>query len=213
MASQAFRVPLAEPPGGFVACSTCCDRGTPWLSAGLTVWAATRGRDGHHSGVHAAGRCRQTVINGLIFDGATKDPMRKPSERVIAFMAATAQAASEARRSATGRIEPRKGEPRGEQVSGQEAELLREQSRPVRDHALAGTVSGPVANHGGPSRADGLTVSGMMRRAQSCRWRNGGCEPPSFRSFRRKARRCARSERNLPARAIPTPERVDCDGR
>jgi len=34
-----------------------------------------------------------TVINGLTFDGATNDPMRKPvRDALIAFMAATAEA-------------------------------------------------------------------------------------------------------------------------
>jgi hypothetical protein len=41
----------------------------------------------------AAGFVIKTVINGLTFDGATIDPMRKPPrDALIAFMAASAEA-------------------------------------------------------------------------------------------------------------------------
>ena len=43
----------------------------------------------------------RTVINGLVFDGATKDPMQKAvRDALIAFMAATAEAQAEATREA-----------------------------------------------------------------------------------------------------------------
>jgi putative DNA-invertase from lambdoid prophage Rac len=43
----------------------------------------------------------RTVINGLIFDGATKDPMQQAvRDSLIAFMAATAQAQAEATKEA-----------------------------------------------------------------------------------------------------------------
>ena len=43
----------------------------------------------------------RTVINGLTFDGATKDPMQKAvRDALIAFMAATAEAQAEATREA-----------------------------------------------------------------------------------------------------------------
>ena len=45
----------------------------------------------------------RTVINGLTFDGATKDPMQKAvRDALIAFMAATAEAQAEATREAHG---------------------------------------------------------------------------------------------------------------
>lgn len=43
----------------------------------------------------------KTVINGMVFDGATKDPVQKAvRDALIAFMAATAQAQAEATKSA-----------------------------------------------------------------------------------------------------------------
>ncbi len=49
----------------------------------------------------ARGVIIRTVINGLIFDGATKDPMQKAvRDALIAFMAATAEAQAEATREA-----------------------------------------------------------------------------------------------------------------
>jgi putative DNA-invertase from lambdoid prophage Rac len=49
----------------------------------------------------ARGVVVRTVINGLIFDGATKDPMQKAvRDALIAFMAATAEAQAEATREA-----------------------------------------------------------------------------------------------------------------
>jgi putative DNA-invertase from lambdoid prophage Rac len=43
----------------------------------------------------------KTVINGMTFDGATKDPMQKAvRDALIAFMAATAQAQAEATKAA-----------------------------------------------------------------------------------------------------------------
>jgi putative DNA-invertase from lambdoid prophage Rac len=43
----------------------------------------------------------QTVINGMTFDGATKDPVQKAvRDALIAFMAATAQAQAEATKAA-----------------------------------------------------------------------------------------------------------------
>jgi putative DNA-invertase from lambdoid prophage Rac len=49
----------------------------------------------------ARGVVVRTVINGLIFDGATKDPMQKAVRNaLIAFMAAMAEAQAEATREA-----------------------------------------------------------------------------------------------------------------
>jgi putative DNA-invertase from lambdoid prophage Rac len=49
----------------------------------------------------ARGVIVRTVINGLVFDGATKDPMQKAvRDALIAFMAATAEAQAEATREA-----------------------------------------------------------------------------------------------------------------
>ena len=49
----------------------------------------------------ARGVVIKTVINGLTFDGATKDPMQKAvRDALIAFMAATAEAQAEATREA-----------------------------------------------------------------------------------------------------------------
>ncbi len=43
----------------------------------------------------------KTVINGMTFNGATKDPVQKAvRDALIAFMAATAQAQAEATKSA-----------------------------------------------------------------------------------------------------------------
>ncbi|MGR6432115.1 recombinase family protein [Rhizobium sp. PAMB 3174] len=56
----------------------------------------------------------KTVINGMVFDGATKDPMQKAvRDALIAFMAATAQAQAEASKAAQrAGIEAKKGDPK-----------------------------------------------------------------------------------------------------
>lgn len=56
----------------------------------------------------------KTVINGMVFDGATADPMQRAvRDALIAFMAATAQAQAEATKAAQrAGIEAKKGDPK-----------------------------------------------------------------------------------------------------
>ncbi len=75
---------------------------TPWWSAGLIALAGTHQdvtdtiRDFMRRGVVI-----RTVINGMVFDGATKDPMQQAvRDALIAFMAAMAQAQAEATKEA-----------------------------------------------------------------------------------------------------------------
>ncbi len=88
----------------------------------------------------------RTVINGLVFDGATKDPMQQAvRDALIAFMAATAQAQAEATKEAqrAGIDHARANE--ASKYRGRKPSYSREQFETVRDMLAQGTGIGPVA--------------------------------------------------------------------
>ncbi len=93
----------------------------------------------------------RTVINGLTFDGATKDPMQQAvRDALIAFMAATAQAQAEAAREAQrAGIEHAKA---GDTYRGRKPSYTREQFQRVRDLLGQSTGIAPIAKATGLSR-------------------------------------------------------------
>ena len=75
----------------------------------------------------------RTVINGLTFDGATKDPMQQAvRDALIAFMAATAQAQAEATKEAQ-RAGIEHAKANGEGYRGRKPSFTRHQFHAVRD--------------------------------------------------------------------------------
>mgnify|MGYP000969095681 FL=1 len=75
----------------------------------------------------------KTIINGMTFDGATKDPMQQAvRDALIAFMAATAQAQAEATKAAQiAGIEHAKAQ--GDRYRGRKPSYTRDQLRAVLD--------------------------------------------------------------------------------
>lgn len=75
----------------------------------------------------------KTIINGMTFDGATKDPMQQAvRDALIAFMAATAQAQAEATKAAQiAGIEYAKAQ--GDRYKGRKPSYSRDQLRTVQD--------------------------------------------------------------------------------
>jgi len=75
----------------------------------------------------------KTIIKGMTFDGATKDPMQQAvRDALIAFMAATAQAQAEATKAAqTAGIEHAKAQ--GDRYKGRKPSYTRDQLRAVQD--------------------------------------------------------------------------------
>jgi DNA invertase Pin-like site-specific DNA recombinase len=95
----------------------------------------------------------RTVINGLTFDGATKDPMQQAvRDALIAFMAATAQAQAEATKEAQkAGIEHAKANA-DNRYRGRKPSYSRAQFEAVRDMITQGTGVGHVAAVTGLSR-------------------------------------------------------------
>lgn len=95
----------------------------------------------------------RTVINGMTFDGATKDPVRKAvRDALIAFMAATAQAQAEATK-----VAQRAGIAHAKQSSerkylGRKPGFTRQQFRTVRDMLGHATGVAQIAKVSGVSR-------------------------------------------------------------
>jgi putative DNA-invertase from lambdoid prophage Rac len=88
----------------------------------------------------------RTVINGLTFDGATKDPMQGAvRDALIAFMAATAQAQAEATKEAqrAGIEQTRREEP--EKYRGRRPSFTRDQLDAVRDMLAQGAGASAIA--------------------------------------------------------------------
>lgn len=96
----------------------------------------------------------KTVINGLIFDGATKDPMQQAvRDALIAFMAATAQAQAEATKEAQrAGIDHAKANLEASKYRGRKPSYSREQFETVRDMLSQGTGVGAVATTAGLTR-------------------------------------------------------------
>jgi len=100
----------------------------------------------------------RTVINGLTFDGATKDPMQQAvRDALIGFMAATAQAQAEATKEAqrAGIDAARSKQP--EKYRGRKPSFTRQQLDMMRDMLAAGAGASAIA------KATGLTRPTVQR--------------------------------------------------
>src|SRR5271165_3304311 len=119
----------------------------------------------------ARGVIIRTVINGLTFDGGTKDPMQKAvRDALVAFMAATAEAQAEATREAqrAGIAHARANEPlsyRGRKPTFDRArldlvfEMLNQQSSPSAISKATGLSRQTVYRiKDNPAKAEGLLV-------------------------------------------------------
>ena len=101
----------------------------------------------------ARGVVIRTVINGLTFDGATKDPMQKAvRDALIAFMAATAEAQAEATREAqrAGIAHAKVAEPHS--YRGRKPSFRREQLAVITDMLAQGASPTVIAEQAGVSR-------------------------------------------------------------
>ncbi|MDP1730326.1 MAG: recombinase family protein [Devosia sp.] len=87
----------------------------------------------------------RTVINGLTFDGATKDPMQQAvRDALIGFMAATAQAQAEANKEAQkAGIEHAKAKP--DRYKGRKPTYTRSQHKDVQDMLALGFGTSVIA--------------------------------------------------------------------
>ena len=95
----------------------------------------------------------RTVINGLVFDGATKDPMQKAvRDALIAFMAATAEAQAEATREAqkAGIAHAKANEPHS--YRGRKPSFDRAQLDIIRDMLAQDASPSAIADAAGVSR-------------------------------------------------------------
>jgi DNA invertase Pin-like site-specific DNA recombinase len=92
------------------------------------------------------------VINGLVFDGATKDPMQMAvRDALISFMAGLSQAQAEATKEAQrAGIEHAKAQ--GDAYRGRKPSFTRERLDQVRDMLTIGTPISTIAKTTGLSR-------------------------------------------------------------
>jgi putative DNA-invertase from lambdoid prophage Rac len=94
----------------------------------------------------------RTVINGLVFDGATKDPMQMAvRDALISFMAALSQAQAEATKEAQ-RAGIEHAKARADAYRGRKPSFTRGQLDQVRDMLANGTSISVIANTTGLSR-------------------------------------------------------------
>ncbi len=100
----------------------------------------------------------RTVINGLTFDGATRDPMQQAvRDALIAFMAATAQAQAEATKEAQrAGISAAKDDP--ERYRGKKPSFDRRAFEAVRDQLALGAGTSEIARATGLSRQTVLRI-------------------------------------------------------
>ncbi|MCJ2025036.1 recombinase family protein [Methylobacterium sp. J-067] len=114
----------------------------------------------------------RTVINGLTFDGATKDPMQQAvRDALIGFMAASAQAQAEATKEAQkAGIEHAKG--RDDAYLGRKPSFTREQFDAVRDGLAQGQGVTVVASATGLSRQTVYRIRDKPAEAEAAlaRW-------------------------------------------
>ena len=94
----------------------------------------------------------RTVINGLIFDGATREPMQMAvRDALISFMAALSQAQAEATKEAQ-RAGIEHAKARDDAYRGRKPSFRREQLVQVRDMLASGTSVSTIAKTTGLSR-------------------------------------------------------------
>jgi putative DNA-invertase from lambdoid prophage Rac len=103
----------------------------------------------------------KTVINGMTFNGATKDPVQKAvRDALIAFMAATAQAQAEATKAAQ-RAGIEHAKQSGERkYLGRKPGFTRQQFRTVRDMLSQATGIAQIAKAAGLSRQTVYRIKG-----------------------------------------------------
>lgn len=102
----------------------------------------------------------KTVINGMTFDGATKDPMQQAvRDALIAFMAATAQAQAEATKEAQkAGIAYAKGIP--SKYRGRKPSFTAEQIEAVLEQSSAGSGASEIAKNLGLTRQTVYRIKG-----------------------------------------------------
>ncbi|EAQ24507.1 recombinase family protein [Roseovarius sp. 217] len=116
----------------------------------------------------------KTVINGLTFDGATRDPMQEAvRDALIAFMAATAQAQAEATKEAqkAGIAAAREMTDRV-RYPGKKPTYDRDKLDRVRDMLTTGSGTSEIAKAVGVSRQTVLRIKGDPAAAEAAlaRW-------------------------------------------
>jgi DNA invertase Pin-like site-specific DNA recombinase len=95
----------------------------------------------------------KTVINGMVFDGATTDPMQMAvRDALIGFMAASAQAQAEATKEAQKAGIDHAKETAPERYRGRKPEFTRDQFQQVRDLIGQGLTMQSIADTTGLSR-------------------------------------------------------------
>ncbi|CAN7697499.1 recombinase family protein [Rhizobium sp. LjRoot30] len=114
----------------------------------------------------------KTVINGMVFDGATSDPMQKAvRDALIAFMAATAQAQAEATKAAQrAGIEAKKGDPKS--YPGKKPSYDRKTFRQVVDMLAIGNGTSEISKATGLKRQTVLRIRDNRAGAEAAltRW-------------------------------------------
>lgn len=117
----------------------------------------------------------RTVINGLTFDGATKDPMQQAvRDALIGFMAATAQAQAEATKEAqkAGIAHHRAADP--SKYRGRKPSYTRDQLDLMRDMLAQGAGASAIAKATGMTRPTVQRLRGDMTGAEAVLMRWGG---------------------------------------
>ena len=114
----------------------------------------------------------RTVINGLVFDGATKDPMQQAvRDALIAFMSATAQAQAEATKEAQ-RAGIAHAKARDDAYRGRKPSYTRQQFEAVQGALGQGKGISEIAASTGLSRQTLYRIKGnpMEAEAALARW-------------------------------------------
>ena len=113
--------------------------------------------------------CRFT-INGLVFDGATKDPMQMAvRDALISFMAALSQAQAEATKEAQ-RAGIEHAKARRDAYRGRKPSFTRNQLDQVRDMLTTGTSISAIA------KTTGLSRQAIYRLKDDPAWAEGVLE-------------------------------------
>ncbi|MGK8235684.1 recombinase family protein [Roseovarius sp. MS2] len=116
----------------------------------------------------------KTVINGLTFDGATRDPMQEAvRDALIAFMAATAQAQAEATKEAQkAGIADAKAKTDRVRYPGKKPSYNRDKLDMVRDMLSTGSGTSEIAKAAKVSRQTVLRIKGDPAAAEAAlaRW-------------------------------------------